>query len=637
MSHTHMIPMPPPNRGHGPARACGPGILRALWLLLACLAMALPAQAGTRAWLDRNAVSLGEAVTLNIQTDQPGVAPDFRPLRADFDLGEPYRGAAGSDGTLFGIVMTPLREGVLEVPGLPVGGEYTAPLRLVVSAAATAAASAPAARGEVFVETRVDDPAPYVQQSVGLTLRLYYATSLLSGELTQDAPDGASLQRIGDDVQGSREIDGRRYRVLERRYLLVAERSGPLELPPARFSGQGTGGFFDDLFGSGRRISVQADPLTLQVRAQPDGAPQPWLPLRSLALRYVAAPDQARAGEAVEIVVEAVAQGATAAQFPEIPVPRVDGAQVFPERAESTERFVDGSPQLTVLRRYAVVPLQPGRLRVAGPRMDWWDTGTSQARVAQLPDIDLEVSAAVAGAAGVAPAPAVVPAPPQATPADAIALPSTDSSRGRFWPALALGLAGLWLLTLAGWWWSRRQRLHFFDTVDFVAPVVPAGLGFGRIGNWIGGELWGKPTQGTAFDGWGVVFPRALPQPFASMDATTLKSYFDSGALDAFARHPSQLYQATLEGLVLFCVLVWYSRKPRPRYAVTGLFALLYGCFRFLVEFVREPDAQLGYLAFGWLTMGQVLSTPLILLGLFWLWKSHSSPTLQPQNTEAAR
>lgn len=190
---------------------------------------------------------------------------------------------------------------------------------------------------------------------------------------------------------------------------------------------------------------------------------------------------------------------------------------------------------------------------------------------------------------------------------------------------------GLLGVLVAGAWWSRRQRLHFFDTVDFVAPLVPAGLGFGRLGNYIGGELWGKPTQGTAFEGWGVVFPHALPEPFASMDAATLRAQFDSGMLDAFARHPSQLYQATLEGLVMFAVLLWYSRRPRPRYAVAGLFALLYGSFRFLVEFVREPDAQLGYLAFDWLTMGQVLSTPLILLGLFWLWRSRSAPTLQPE------
>ena len=180
-------------------------------------------------------------------------------------------------------------------------------------------------------------------------------------------------------------------------------------------------------------------------------------------------------------------------------------------------------------------------------------------------------------------------------------------------------------------WWSRKHRLHFFDTVDFMAPLVPAGLGFGRIGNYIGGELWGKPTAGTAFDGWGVIFPRALPEPFASMDAASLRTYFESGALNSFARHPSQLYQAALEGLLMFCVLLWFSSKPRPRYAVSGMFALLYGCFRFLVEFVREPDAQLGYLAFGWVTMGQVLSTPLILLGVFWLWRSRSTPTLQPQ------
>jgi len=186
---------------------------------------------------------------------------------------------------------------------------------------------------------------------------------------------------------------------------------------------------------------------------------------------------------------------------------------------------------------------------------------------------------------------------------------------------------GLLGVMAAMWWWSRKQRLHFFDTMDFVAPLVPQGLGFGRLGNYIGGELWGKPTGGD----FGVVFPRSLPAEFAVMDPAALRQQFDAGLLDIYARHPSQLYQAGLEGLVLFAILWWYSRKPRPRYAVGGVFALLYGIFRFIVEFVREPDAQLGYLAFGWLTMGQVLSLPLIAFGLWCLWMSRRSSTLQPQ------
>lgn len=183
---------------------------------------------------------------------------------------------------------------------------------------------------------------------------------------------------------------------------------------------------------------------------------------------------------------------------------------------------------------------------------------------------------------------------------------------------------GLLGVLVAAWWWTRRQGLHFFDVMDFVAPWVPPGLGFGRLGNYIGAELWGKYTQA----GWGVVFP--TDPAFRGWSAERLQSEFATGALDQFARHPSQLYQAFLEGLVMFTVLWWYSRKPRPRYAVSGLFALLYGVFRFVVEFVRVPDAELGYLAFGWLTMGQVLSLPLIALGLFLLWKSRSAPTLQP-------
>ncbi|GAB4355089.1 MAG: prolipoprotein diacylglyceryl transferase [Methylohalobius crimeensis] len=150
-------------------------------------------------------------------------------------------------------------------------------------------------------------------------------------------------------------------------------------------------------------------------------------------------------------------------------------------------------------------------------------------------------------------------------------------------------------------WFAHKHRRSFFEVTDFLAPLVPVGLFFGRLGNFINGELWGKVTDLP----WGMVFPTGGPLP----------------------RHPSQLYEAILEGLVLFTVLWIYSAKPRPKMAVSGLFLLLYGAFRFLVEFIREPDAHIGYLAFGWLTMGQLLSTPMILTGLLLLAFAYRRPS----------
>ncbi|TBR07680.1 MAG: prolipoprotein diacylglyceryl transferase [Lysobacter sp.] len=196
----------------------------------------------------------------------------------------------------------------------------------------------------------------------------------------------------------------------------------------------------------------------------------------------------------------------------------------------------------------------------------------------------------------------------------------------RIWEGGMSFHGGLLGVMAAVWLWSRRVGLHFMDSMDFVAPLVPPGLGFGRLGNYIGGELWGKYTGAD----WGVVFPRSPMGEYTGLPMERLRQLFAEGLLTPYARHPSQLYQAALEGLAMAAILWWYSRRPRPRYAVGGMFALLYGLFRFLVEFVRLPDAQLGYLAWGWLTMGQVLSLPLILLGLVWLWWSHRQPTLQP-------
>jgi phosphatidylglycerol:prolipoprotein diacylglycerol transferase len=145
------------------------------------------------------------------------------------------------------------------------------------------------------------------------------------------------------------------------------------------------------------------------------------------------------------------------------------------------------------------------------------------------------------------------------------------------------GLAGV---MTAMWLYGRKLGHGIWRMLDFVAPIVPLGLGFGRIGNFINGELWGKPAD--------------VPWAFV---------------VDGIARHPSQLYEALLEGFILFAILWFYSAKPRPYLAVSGLFLFFYGVFRFAIEFVRLPDEAPGYLAWGWVTMGQVLSLPMILAG----------------------
>jgi len=151
---------------------------------------------------------------------------------------------------------------------------------------------------------------------------------------------------------------------------------------------------------------------------------------------------------------------------------------------------------------------------------------------------------------------------------------------------------------------ARRTRRPFFAVTDFLAPLVPVGLGAGRIGNFVNGELWGAPTSLP----WGMQLPCwRFPEHCAGLPADALLSV---------ARHPSQLYEAVLEGAVLFLILWLYSARPRPTMAVSGLFLIGYGLFRFVVEFVRLPDAHIGYLAFGWLTMGQLLTLPMLAAGV---------------------
>ena len=143
--------------------------------------------------------------------------------------------------------------------------------------------------------------------------------------------------------------------------------------------------------------------------------------------------------------------------------------------------------------------------------------------------------------------------------------------------------------------WGRRHGKTFFEVTDFIAPLVPLGLFAGRIGNFINGELWGRVADPAL--PWAMMFPQAM---------------------DGLPRHPSQLYQAGGEGLLLFALLWWYSARQRPRCAVSGMFLIGYGAFRFLAEYFREPDA--GIFGFSYaISMGQWLSLPMIIVGFILL------------------
>ncbi len=163
------------------------------------------------------------------------------------------------------------------------------------------------------------------------------------------------------------------------------------------------------------------------------------------------------------------------------------------------------------------------------------------------------------------------------------------------------GMLGVFV---AMYFFGKKHQCTMLQLTDIIAPLCPIGLGAGRIGNFINSELWGRTTDVP----WGMIFPNGGPLP----------------------RHPSQLYEAGLEGILLFTILWMYTQKQRPIAAPTGLVLCLYGCLRFFVEFYRMPDAHLGYLALDWVTMGQILSVPMIIIGAgMFVWavrKKNSNP-----------
>lgn len=482
MSQRSMLQRPMPQRSM-PQRsramfACMSVLLATLlWLC------ALPAWAQSRAWVDRDRIAYEETTVLNLEINANAAQalPDLSAITRDFrivDQNVQHKVMLQNGSMMLHIMirltLQPVRDGELEIPGIQIGNERTRALRISVAPSrapkATVEPPLPATPTEpIFIETQVDSLAPYVQQTVGYTVRLVYESGILiDGRLDHDPPEGATLQKVGEDQQLMRAIGNNHYNVLERRFLLIPERSGVVTVPAARFLGRGMG-MFDSAFGDARKeLRVRGSPVTLQVKPIPGAAPQPWLPLRGLRLRYLEVPQSLRVGESVAVTIEAVADGTIATQLPPLTLGTGTGAQLFPEPAQPEDRFVDDRPQATIVRRVMVVPVREGALRIAGPRIEWWDTEAGVARSASLPDIALPVSpgAAAATAAEIAAADAA---------AAGEAPPWYAWRPQNRWAWALLVLPIFWIIAMGFGWqlWTTRRRQRAPSAAAAVAWTPP--------------------------------------------------------------------------------------------------------------------------------------------------------------------
>jgi hypothetical protein len=417
-------------------------------------------EAAARAFLDRTSVTLGETVTLNIELDRmSGVQPDLSPLEQNFRL----LGTSSSSQLqmingqqtarqLWAVALEPITAGVIGIPALDIGGSRTEPLTLTVLPAPQGASGR--AGDDVFLEVEAQPLDPYVQQQVRYTVRLHYAVNLAEGQLEEPQVQGARLQRLGSDTRFQKRVADRRYEVVERRYALVPERSGTLEVSAPRFRGAAVdlrgGGFFN----GGRRLQANGDAVTLNVRGKPAAASDPWLPALALSLDDESGglDGPLRVGEPFTLSLRLAARGLAADQLPELELPVIPGAQVYPD-LESSQTGESGEWLAGErVRRFAVVPQQAGVLEIPPIQIGWWNTASDRAEQAQIAGRRLAIEGAAAEPPGSAQSASGLDASVARVDTDPGALDAFP------WKWVSLLFAGLWLATLTQLLRSRRTR-----------------------------------------------------------------------------------------------------------------------------------------------------------------------------------
>jgi len=485
-----------------------------LFLLLARSGTAL--SAGLEASIDRTRIVEGESVMLTVTApgDSWGI-PELGALAQEFEVESQgqstnmtiVNGQASSTRE-WRFLLAPKRSGRLTVPALKIGGMESEPIQLEVLP--TSEATRLGETLPVMVEAEVDKATPYVQGQVVYTARVLLRVQVQQATLEDPKADGVIIERLGEDRSYETHRDGHRYKVIERRYALFPQHSGPIEIAPPALSGaiaeprqgrSGAGGApfggsapsaferffgrdpFDDmgsLLQRTRPIQVRGPAVGLDVRPQPDGAPSPWLPAESLQLADAWMPDlsELRVGEPITRTIAITAQGLSAAQLPDLEPEAPDGVKRYPDKPRSETR-TEGDDLIAVKEiKQALVPSVEGELTLPEIRLAWWDTQADRERLAVLPARVVQVLPAQAGTTASSASPPRVGIVPDASNGDVLPLttlipPSEERTvdgntaegllggfpfPAGYWPWLSAAFGLTWLVTFLLWLYERRRH-----------------------------------------------------------------------------------------------------------------------------------------------------------------------------------